>query len=105
MADNHGQVWMQVVAASSQDPELFSGKAAQVEDQMIDILQLGGEKNFPTRRLATIWRNERWREMATCWCETSIGRATFKISTWEWMISCRIDDVSTVDLVASGIIG
>ncbi|GKU10393.1 unnamed protein product, partial [Fusarium langsethiae] len=92
MADSHGQVWMQVVAASSQDPDLFRGKAAQVEDQMIDVLQLGSEKQFPTRRLVTVWRNERWREMATRWCETSIGRATFKISTWEWMISCRIDD-------------
>ncbi|OBS16733.1 hypothetical protein FPOA_12673 [Fusarium poae] len=92
MADSHGQVWMQVVAASSQDPDLFCGKAAHVEDQMIDVLQLGSEKQFPTRRLATIWRNERWREMATRWCETSIGRATFKISTWDWMISYRIDD-------------
>ncbi|RSL85735.1 hypothetical protein CEP52_016048 [Fusarium oligoseptatum] len=92
MADSHGQVWMQVVAASSQDPELFRGKAAEVEEQMMDILQLGSEKLFPTRRLATIWRNERWREMATRWCETSIGRATFKISAWDWMISYRIDD-------------
>ncbi|UPK89904.1 hypothetical protein LCI18_000839 [Fusarium solani-melongenae] len=92
MADSHGQVWMQVVAASSQDPKLFRGKAAEVEEQMIDILQLGSEKLFPTRRLAMIWRNERWREMATCWCETSIGRATFKISAWDWMISYRIDD-------------
>ncbi|OBS16142.1 hypothetical protein FPOA_13212 [Fusarium poae] len=92
MADSHGQVWMQVAAASSQDPDLFRGKAAQVEDQMIDVLQLGSDKHFPTRRLATIWRNERWREMATRWCETSIGRATFKISAWDWMISYRIDD-------------
>ncbi|KAF5002323.1 hypothetical protein FDECE_10647, partial [Fusarium decemcellulare] len=92
MADSHGQVWMQVVAASRQDPQLFHGKAADIEEQMIDILQLGSEKLFPTRRLATIWRNQRWREMATRWCETFIGRATFKISAWDWMISCRIDD-------------
>lgn len=105
MADSHGQVWMQVVAASSQDPDLFRGKAAQVEDQMIDVLQLGSEKQFPTRRLATVWRNERWRKMATRWCETSVGRATFKISTWDWMISYRIDDVGKVELAASGIIG
>ncbi|KAK7592398.1 hypothetical protein V3481_007017 [Fusarium oxysporum f. sp. vasinfectum] len=92
MADSHGQVWVQVVAASSQDPKLFSGTAVQVKDQMTDVLQLGSDKQFPTRRLATIWRNKRWREMATRWCETSIGRATFKISTWDWMISYRIDD-------------
>ncbi|KAM0362979.1 hypothetical protein ACHAO7_010766 [Fusarium culmorum] len=92
MADSHGQVWMQVVAASSQDPTLFSGTAAQVKDQMTDVLQLGSDKQFPIRRLATIWRNERWRDMATRWCETSIGRATFRISTWDWMISYRIDD-------------
>lgn len=104
MADSHGQVWMQVVAASSQDPDLFRGKAAQVEDQMIDVLQLGSEKQFPTRRLATVWRNERWKEMTTRWCETSIGRATFQISTWDRMISYRIDDVSEVDLGAFGAI-
>ncbi|KAH7261541.1 hypothetical protein BKA59DRAFT_388449, partial [Fusarium tricinctum] len=34
------------------------------------------------------------REMAMCWCKTSIGRATFKILIWEWMISYRIDDIS-----------
>ncbi len=104
MADSHGQVWVQVVAASSQDPKLFSGTAIQVKDQMTDVLQLGSDKQFPTRRLATIWRNKRWREMATRWCETSIGRATFKISTWDWMISYRIDDVSETGLVTVGLI-
>jgi hypothetical protein len=39
---------MQVVAALSQGPELFRGKATQVEEQMINILQLG------SRQLATI---------------------------------------------------
>ncbi|PNP78574.1 hypothetical protein FNYG_08086 [Fusarium nygamai] len=36
MADSHGQVWVQVVAALSQDPKLFSGTAVQVKDQMTD---------------------------------------------------------------------
>lgn len=36
--------------------------------------------------------------MATRWCKTSIGRATFKISAWNLMIGYRIDDVSTVSI-------
>jgi hypothetical protein len=35
---------MQVVVALSQGPELFRVKATQVEEQMINILQLGSEK-------------------------------------------------------------
>jgi hypothetical protein len=40
--------------------------------------------------------------MATRWCETSLGGATFKISTWDWMISYRIDDVGKAEPAASG---
>jgi hypothetical protein len=54
MTNSHGQIWKQVFAALSQGPELFRVKATQVKQQMINILQLGSEKQFPTRRLATI---------------------------------------------------
>ena len=94
MMDSHGQIWVQVVAASSQDPELFQGRCADVEKQMIDVLQLRSEVRFPIRRLVTVWRNKRWRAITTRWCETMVGRATFQISMWDWMISYRIDDVS-----------
>lgn len=94
MADSHGQVWGQVVAASSQDEQLFRGKCAEVEAQMKDVLQLGSEIKFPLRRLVTVWRNERWRAMATWWCGTAVGRATFQLTAWDRMISYRLDDVS-----------
>ncbi|KAL0929315.1 uncharacterized protein CTRU02_215768 [Colletotrichum truncatum] len=92
MPDSHGQTWVQLVAADSQDPDMFRGKAAEVEVQMGAILGLAGEAKFPIRRLGTIWRNERWRRMTTTWCESTVGRETFQISTWNWMISYRIDD-------------
>jgi len=85
---------MQLASAFAQDGELFRGTNARVEGQMLDILSLGGEAKFPVRRLVTLWRNDSWRSMITRWCETAVGRATFNISTWEWMASCRIDDVS-----------
>jgi hypothetical protein len=61
---------------------------------MLDLLGLSGRVKFPVRRLGTIWRNKNWRPMITKWCEFSVGQATFNISTFEWMASCRIDDVS-----------
>ncbi|KAF5002984.1 hypothetical protein FDECE_10458 [Fusarium decemcellulare] len=70
------------------------GKKAVVEKKMVDILRLGSGDKFPTGRLVTLWRNNRWRPMITRWCETQLGRATFNISTWDWMASCRIDSVS-----------
>ena len=94
MTDTHGQIWTQLVAALSRDPDLLRGKNADMQAQIVDILQLGNENKFPVSRLVTVWRNERWRDMITKWCETSLGKATFQISTWEWMISNRMDDVS-----------
>ncbi|OAA55768.1 hypothetical protein LEL_10982 [Akanthomyces lecanii RCEF 1005] len=67
--------------------------------QMADALQLHDESGVPLRRLATLWRNERWRGMITRWCGTAVRRATFRISTWDWMISCRIDDRPPLVLV------
>jgi len=94
LADSHGQSWAQLVSAACQNPELFRGKNSDVERQMLDILQLNREARFPVKRLVTLWKNARWKAMITRWCETGLGRATFKISTWEWMSTCRIDDVS-----------
>jgi hypothetical protein len=95
LPDSHGQIWAQLVSAASQVPgELFRGKNSEIENQMLDFLQLRSDARFPTRRLVTLWKNARWKAMITRWCETSLGRATFQVSTWEWMSSCRIDDVS-----------
>ncbi|TWU71554.1 hypothetical protein ED733_003110 [Metarhizium rileyi] len=91
-ADSHGDIWRQAVAAESQNPGVFHGNQEDMMDQMAHILRLYDESGVPLRRLVTLWRNERWRAMITKWCSTTVGRATFRISTWEWMISCRIDD-------------
>lgn len=85
---------MQLVLASGQDDSLFRGKKAAVERQMLDVLRLSSEDRFPVSRLVTLWKNDRWRSMITRWCETEVGRATFNISTWDWMSSYRIDNVS-----------
>ncbi|KAJ6439243.1 integral membrane protein [Purpureocillium lavendulum] len=92
MADSHGDIWVQLVAAASKEPGMFHGNDDEMKAQMRRALRLSGEPGFPLRRLATIWRYERWRQMATRWCQTTVGRATFEISTWDWMIRLRIDD-------------
>ncbi|KAF4459450.1 hypothetical protein FALBO_13802 [Fusarium albosuccineum] len=91
LPDSHGQIWIQLVLAAAQCDSIFEGKKAVVEKKMVDILRLGSGDKFPTGRLVTLWRNNRWRPMITRWCETQLGRGTFNISTWDWMSSCRID--------------
>ena len=61
---------------------------------MIKMLGLAGREKFPTRRLVTLWRNKSWKEMITKWCSFPVGLGTFNITTFEWMASCRLDDVS-----------
>jgi hypothetical protein len=100
MADNHGQVWMQVSTAHSENPSLFRGQVSSTAAEIRNILELGSEPRFPIRRLITIWRNEKWRKMATMWCSTAVGHGLFRVSTWEWMISCRIDDVCAHSTIA-----
>ena len=85
---------MQLALASQHDKLLFRGKKAEVESEMLDLLQLRDTPRFPISRLITLWQNERWQPIITRWCETAVGRELFNISTWEWMASCRIDDVS-----------
>lgn len=94
MTDSHGQIWTQLAAAVSQNPEMLHGKSIDMQKQASDVLQLGNEVRFPVSRLVAIWRNERWRDMTNQWCETTLGKDTFQISTWEWMIRNRMDDVS-----------
>lgn len=93
LPDSHGQIWTQLVLATQQDCSLLSGKKVNDEDRVLDILQLRDMPRFPISRLLTLWDNDRWRPMITRWCETAVGRDLFNISTWEWMASCRIDNV------------
>ncbi|KAJ6437560.1 6-hydroxy-D-nicotine oxidase [Purpureocillium lavendulum] len=92
MADSHGDIWVQLATAASGRPGNFRGTVDEMKEQMLDALRLSSDTGFPLSRLVAIWRNERWRHMTTRWCETTVGRATFQISTWDWMICNRIDD-------------
>ena len=93
LPDNHGQIWAGLATLGERDPTLFQGGRKDVEMQILRQLGLGSKIKFPVRRLTTLWRNTRWRDMITRWCSIPIGRETFNISTFEWMSSCRIDDV------------
>lgn len=94
LVDSHGQIWAQIMAASDKNDRLLREEKCDVlKHEITSTLQLSSDVNFPMSRLVTVWRNERWREMTNQWCETTVGRDTFKISTWHWMISIRIDDV------------
>ncbi|KAG6153862.1 hypothetical protein E4U35_000598 [Claviceps purpurea] len=90
--DSHGDVWLHIVTVVSHKPELFQGKASEILTDMANTLGLGRDNGVPMARLVMLWRNEIWRGMATAWCRTAVGRATFRISTWSPMITCRIDD-------------
>ncbi|KAF2133085.1 hypothetical protein P153DRAFT_253634, partial [Dothidotthia symphoricarpi CBS 119687] len=92
LPDNHGQIWTELATLSSKDPRLFQDSNTVVEKQMLQHLGLSGRVKFPVRRLATLWKNTNWNPRITRWCQFPIGQATFTISTFEWMASCRIDD-------------
>lgn len=104
MADNHGQVWNQARSAIAQDPTLLEGNFKKVTEQVTRALYLGAVRSAPVRRLVTIWRNERWRSLANAWCETRLGVESFSISTWSWMITCRLHDVSIRFLLTASIL-
>lgn len=93
LADHHGDIWVQVTEAALQQPDIMTGPTSEIAAKVSIALQLTAEPKFPLTRLLTIWRNKTWRELTATWCNTTLGRETFRISTWDWMISCRIDDV------------
>lgn len=109
LPDSHGQIWTELSTLAQQDAEWYrpppadaaagsrpglpTGLAKRMEAQLTEKLGLQGQTTFPVRRLGTLWRNEHWRTMITEWCQYPLGQSTFNISTWEWMSSCRIDEV------------
>lgn len=104
LPDSHGQIWAEVVTLSARDASLFGPPTKGLEARLVENLALGGRAKFPVRRFATLWMNERWKAMITRWCEHQIGQATFNISAFEWMASCRIDDVSCSDLFLNALL-
>ena len=58
LADNHAQVWNELVTLTQRDSFLFNGNTKAVEQQISQILGLNGQVSFPVRRLGTLWRND-----------------------------------------------
>lgn len=109
--DSHGATWLRVarLLAPASDEETLpartreeltrarGGKASGqgLEHVVCQALGIATEarKTLPTRRLVTLWRDERWGPEVTRWCRRRIGEATFNISRWEWMMQSRVEDV------------
>ncbi|KAF6794953.1 hypothetical protein CMUS01_15976 [Colletotrichum musicola] len=102
LPDNHGQIWTQLVSIASpvDDDEDAAGEQVGVDIKTVEMLRLGGEKQFPTRRLVTLWNHRRWRPITTRWCRTRLGLETFNISSFESMASLRIDEYLMATLEA-----
>jgi hypothetical protein len=99
LPDNHGQIWTELAALSPEHDKLSQDSNRLVEQQIQEQLGLSSRVKFPVRRLATLWKNARWNLMITRWCQFPIGQSTFTISTFEWMASCRIDDVRAIHII------
>lgn len=95
LPDSHCDKWMLLTLAHAQDNALFDGTKTEIQHRIRHLLRLGPRDSFPAARVVTLWRNNRWRDMLTRWCETEIGRSMLtKLSTLEWMASLHIDSVS-----------
>lgn len=96
LPDTHGQIWAELTTLASTNDTLFCGNSRELETEMATTLGLVGRTRFPTKRLVTLWRNKNWRRMITDLCCFPVGQELFSISAFEWMASCRIDDVCGV---------
>src|SRR5947199_3107904 len=74
LPDTHGQIWMELHHRALADNTLFTGTTSYVQTQVLKGFGLGGSPRFPVRRLATLWKNNNWRDMITRWCWTTVGR-------------------------------
>lgn len=93
LADSHGQIWNELRFLADGDPSLFDGGTRDVERKLEQQLDLKRRAACPVRRLGTLWRNTAWQVIISRWCQYPLGLATFNVSTFEWMASCRFDDV------------
>jgi hypothetical protein len=93
LPDSHGQIWTAAALLAKSNPSFFKGSSLEVEEEIAQRLKLDGRVPFPASRMVTLLRNTKWNDMITRWCKTSLGEATFNISTWDEMARCRIDEV------------
>ena len=59
---------------------------------MSRALRLNTRERFPVRRLAILWKNDRWRTFVSRLCSRTAGKNLFNISTFQELSSYRIDD-------------
>lgn len=67
---NQGQIWMQFVSIASNAPGAEFRSHVKVDRPLVEALRLGGEKNFPTRRLVSLWNHKEWRKRIRRMCGT-----------------------------------
>lgn len=96
LADQDGQIWMQLMAIRSKPSSDIINKedTHNIIKKLGAALQLDGENatRLP-RRLSVIIRNELWSPFTTSWCRTAIGKETFNASKWINIMSQRLDHV------------
>ncbi|KAH9225255.1 hypothetical protein K456DRAFT_1941857 [Colletotrichum gloeosporioides 23] len=68
LPDNHRQIWTQLVSVAPKGASDRLEERVGVNIKLVKALHLSSEKNFPTRRLVTLWNHKRWRDIATRWC-------------------------------------
>lgn len=100
LPDGHGQIWAQMVSAKGQDSTLFQESNGPIITQVDKFFRFSGQK-FPQRRLVTLWKAKQWNDIISQWCNTSIGRPRFNISSWDAMAGCRIEDVGNPSIYRS----
>jgi hypothetical protein len=86
---------MQLVVYESQNPTAFQGSNALKEMSRVVSLP-----EPTTRRLYTLWKNDRWKKMITACCSTAVGIHLFNIALWTELSRHRVEDVSTPTLNA-----
>ena len=94
LPDTHGQIWTELRTCAEQDKSgtMFSGARGDIEARMSRTLRLNTREQFPVRRLAILWKNDRWQTFVTRLCSRTAGRNLFNISTFQKLSSYRIDD-------------
>jgi len=93
LVDGHSQIWGELAALEEQG-EIGDENGKIDETQVKNNLIMGGGTRYPVKRLCTLWRSKSWRPLITKFCGSAIGRSTFNITTFESMLSYRIDNVS-----------
>lgn len=97
LPDKNGYIWRQACVAIKHDPSILQGNHESIVRRLTKILDLGSMPQFPTARMVTIRRSSVWGKLADDWCNTRLGRDTFHLSSWSWMLTSRLHQVRPPD--------